>query len=389
MKVALISEWLDAWRGGAETSTLQFIHRLMDAGVEVHVFTRSRPAPAPGLDVHTVSGAAMTRTRRSITFAHRVERVLRNSPFDVIHAISPCRGADIYQPRGGTVAESIERNLTLRHSPAVRELKRYANRMNLKQRYMLRMERAILGDPHGPIIVAISDYVVRQLRTHYGVPDTRIRKVYNGVDVDHAPPSQRAADRRAIRHEFVVADDELLVLTLAHNFRLKGVQRWMEAMAALASRGIVGIRSLVVGRGDSPRWHKLAERLGLNGRLVFVGPSGRVAEFLHAADVLVHPTYYDPCSRVVLEALAAGLPVVTTRWDGAAELIRNGTNGYVLREPTDVEQLADDVAGLLDLAARRRMAVAAAEVADRVSMERHARELLSIYEQVRHKGRPG
>ena len=73
MRVALVTEWLDAWRGGAETSTRQFMHHLMDAGVDLHVFTRSRPSPAPGLSVHTLNGAAMSRTRRSVTFAVRAE----------------------------------------------------------------------------------------------------------------------------------------------------------------------------------------------------------------------------------------------------------------------------------------------------------------------------
>jgi len=383
MKVALISEWLDPWRGGAETSTVQFIHHLMDAGVELHVFTRSRPAPAPGLVVHTVSGAAMTRTRRSVTFAHRVERALRRASFDVIHAISPCRGADLYQPRGGTVAETIERNVALRTSPAARGLKRYGARLNLKQRYMLRMERELMGDESGPIVVALSEYVVRQLRHHYDLPDARIRKVFNGVEVDRSPASQRAADRAAIRREFAIAEGALLVLELAHNFRLKGVHRWMEALALLAERGATRVRSLIVGRGDSARWHRLAGRLGVRDRLVFVGPSDRVRELLHAADVLVHPTYYDPCSRVVLEAMSCGLPCITTRWDGASEMIRSGENGFVLQEPTDISQLADHVVTLMNRDDRQQMGKKAAQVAGRVGMDRHTREMLSLYEEVR------
>ncbi|MEK7755998.1 MAG: glycosyltransferase family 4 protein, partial [Planctomycetota bacterium] len=144
MKVALVSEWLDSWRGGAETSTQQFIHHLMDRGVELHVFTRSRPSPTPGLFVHTISGASMSRTRRSVTFSHRVEHILRTDSFDVVHAISPCRFADIYQPRGGTVAETMERNVALRDSAHARRLKRYAARLNLKQRYLLLLERKLL-----------------------------------------------------------------------------------------------------------------------------------------------------------------------------------------------------------------------------------------------------
>jgi UDP-glucose:(heptosyl)LPS alpha-1,3-glucosyltransferase len=372
---------LDAWRGGAETSTLQFIHRLMEHGVELHVFTRSRPSPAPGLQVHTIPGASMSRTRQSVTFTHRVERALRADTFDVIHAISPCRVADIYQPRGGTVAESIERNLALIRSKPGRTLKRYADRFNLKKRYLLALEREMLGRRSGPVVVAISDYVVDQLHRHYHLPDRRIRKVYNGVDPDVTPPAQRARDRATIRKQFGIPEQDLLVLLIAHNFRLKGVHRWMEALAQLRGRGSAGVRSLVVGKGDSQSWHRLAARMRLQDALTFVGPSERIREFHHAADVLVHPTYYDPCSRVVLEAMAAGLPCVTTRWDGASEMIRQGRNGFILPEPEAVSALAERVVELRDVELRRRVGQAAADVAERVSMARHASGVLAIYRE--------
>ncbi|UCC29584.1 MAG: glycosyltransferase family 4 protein [Phycisphaerales bacterium] len=386
MKIALVAEWLDAWRGGAETSTLQFTHHLMDRGVEVHVFTRSRPSPAPGLHVHTISGASMSRTRRSITFTHRVENLLQSDSFEVVHAISPCRHADIYQPRGGTVAETIERNLALLKSRPARRLKRYANRLNFKQQYALAFERRLLGHADGPLVVAVSDYVVRQLQRHYGLSDERVRKVYNGVDPDGSTAQERARHRPAVRREFNIADRDCLVLLIAHNFRLKGVKCWMEALARLVKRGVSDVRSLVIGKGDSERWHRLAARLGITEYLTFTGPSTRVREFRCAADVVVHPTYYDPCSRVVLEAMVAGLPCVTTRWDGASEVLEDGTQGFVIDDPSDVSALADRVDRLRDADLRRQLGRAAAALADRLSMARHTAEMLSLYEEMSAPG---
>jgi UDP-glucose:(heptosyl)LPS alpha-1,3-glucosyltransferase len=96
--------------------------------------------------------------------------------------------------------------------------------------------------------------------------------------------------------------------------------------------------------------------------------------------VLVHPTYYDPCSRVVLEGMVSGLPCVTTRWDGASEMIEDGVNGFVLREPDDVTGLCDRVRRLADPRFRAEMGRSAARVAERVSMRRHAKETLALYE---------
>jgi len=381
VKVALVAEWLDPWRGGAETSTQQFIHHLMAAGVELHVFTRSRPAATPSMTVHTISGASMSRTRRTMTFAHRVERALKAGSFDVTHAISPCRGVDIYEPRGGTVAESIERNLVLRRAGAARSIKKCANQINFKQRYMLGLERALLGADDGPLVVAISQYVARQLRMHYDLPEERIRVIYNGVNVGGGDAREFARDRAAARREFGIGDDDLLVILIAHNFRLKGVARWMDALSLLVRRGITDVRSLVIGKGESRFWHRRAQRLGISGFLTFTGPTDRISAFQHAGDALVHPTYYDPCSRVVLEGLAAGLPCITTRWDGASEMIRDGINGYVVDDPEDVPAIADRIVQLRSPAQRRSMADAARATAIELGMEKHASRMLSLYEE--------
>lgn len=386
MRIALVSEWLDPWRGGAEASTRQFLYELVRRGVEVHVFTRSRPAGIPGLEVHTIGGAAMSRTRKSMTFAHRAERLIRCMAFDVVHAISPFLSADVYQPRGGTVAESIERNLALVRSPSLRALKRQANRLNVKQRYLLAMERRLFQAERGPMIAAISRYVARQLKEHYALPDARLRLIHNGVDVDATPAEQKAMNRALIRREFGVDESDVLVLVVAHNFRLKGVDRWMEALSRLVRRGVNDIKSIVVGKGEASRWHRLARRLGVTSFLAFTGPSDRVPAFRHAADVIVHPTFYDPCSRVILEGLSSGLPCIGTRWDGATEWIEDGRNGFILEDPSDSEALADRVERLRDPELRRRMGEAAAGVGDRVSMVRHVTEMLELYREI--IGRP-
>jgi len=380
--VALVTEWLDSWRGGAETSTRQFLHHLMDAGVEVHVYTRSRPSPAPGVFVHHVSGAAMTRTRKSVNFALRVERMLAQERPDIIHTFVPIKQADVYQPRGGSVPETAERNIALRRTPTARRLKRYANRLNLKQRYMARMERKMLEGPAEPVVAAISKYVAAQFERHYQLTRERIRLIYNGVDQDQTQPKHWELDRKALRAEFGIADEELLVLEVAHNFRLKGVQHWLEALRALQGRGKSNVRSLVLGRGDSPKWHARAKAMGLNGALEFVGPSERMKHFYHAADVLVHPTYYDPCSRVVLEAMACGLPCITTRWDGASEIITEGQSGFVLDEPDHVAILADKVTRLSDAQFRGKIGAAARKAVAPFSMAHHAAQMLSLYEEL-------
>ena len=144
MKVALVVERLEAWRGGAETSTQQFIRHLSDMGIELEIFTRTQGhelSLPTGIEVHTIQPNAATRSGRSACFARTVDRQLADANVDLVHAITPCIKADIYQPRGGTIVETIARNLALRRSRASRSLKRVANLFNFRQRLMLDIER--------------------------------------------------------------------------------------------------------------------------------------------------------------------------------------------------------------------------------------------------------
>lgn len=365
-----------------ETSTQQFLHQLMDRGIDLHLFTRSRLSPGPGLHVHCLNGAAMSRRRQSAAFLRRARREVATEEFDVVHSVCPCRFASLYQPRGGTVAETIERNIALRGTRTGRRLKRLALHLNRRQQYLLRLERAIFADPNGPIVMALSDYVARQLKRHYDLPDSRIRKVFNGVHIVPATPAQLQSDRSEIRREYAIPPDAMLLLVVAHNFRLKGVHRAMQALALLRSQRRGDFRALVVGRGESTAWHRLAERLRLGSALTFVGQTDRVEKFYHAADVLVHATYYDPCSRVVLEAMSRGLPCVTTQWDGASELIVDGESGYVLDDPANIRRMASSIDHLRDPSRRADMGRAATKAAIAASMARHTDQVMALYSEV-------
>jgi UDP-glucose:(heptosyl)LPS alpha-1,3-glucosyltransferase len=383
VKVALIVEWLDAWRGGAETSTGQFIDELLALGVEVTAITRSHVTARPGLAVVTLKSNGPLRGPRTLRFCEQADRVAGAGDFDVVHALAPSQVADVYQPRGGTYAETMARNRALRRSQPGRALKRFGQRFNVKQRGLLRREADMLTGVRPPVVLALSDYVVEQLRMHYGLDAGRIVKIFNGVTPDDTDPQERERQRREIRELYQVADDERLALSVAHNFRLKGVGTWIDALSLLRRGGdLDGLKVLIVGKERSVPWQNRVARRGLRDVVQFVGPVQQVDHFYHAADFLVHPTFYDPCSRVVLEAQAARLPCITTRFDGAAEAITDGVNGFVLDAPDDPRILADRVRQLAEgeTLARMRRAVRDAPVWD---MQRHTQQVLDVYSAIR------
>ncbi len=382
MKVAVIIQSIDVRRGGAETSTVQFVHELARRGCDVHVITTSRVPSSPAMTVHTLPVQRGTRGSQAAQFMRRAAAEIRQGDFDVVHSMLPVPGCDVYQPRGGTAAESVQRNLAMIRSPVGRRAKRIGNRLNAKQQAQLRQEKQLFARSPETMVAAVSQYVVDQLVRHYDLSESRIRLVYNGVNVDPASDRRRRQDRRGLRKQFGIGPETLVLLTVAHNFRLKGIAKVIEAVALLARRHDTPTKLLVVGRDNPARFERSAQRLGVADRVVFVGPSDRVGAFYHAADLLIHPTYYDPCSRVVLEALVSGVPAITTRHNGAAEVIQDGVHGYVIDSADAVDSLAEGIERLMDESHRAECGRQGRMLQDRLSMARHADELLTIYEEI-------
>ncbi len=422
-RVALIMERIETWRGGAETSTMQFAQHLARLGCQVTVLTTTHAQSTHNLKVVPIRAGSTLRASKTMLFARRAAAYVRANPFDIVHSITPCSAADVYQPRGGTVPETLERNLALRSGALQRGMKDLAQRLSLKYRIVGRLERKLLRRRPPPFVIAISQYVADQLAKHYQFDPARIRLVFNGVDPDLTSADDRSTQRRQIRKQFDLADDDLVALCVAHNFKLKGVHRLIEALAHLRSAANAGSYSpdaarsgalhahagpgsqtgssgidvasaradlyvVIVGRDDLTPFARLAEQLGVADRVFFSGPTQRIGAFFHAADLLVHPTFYDPCSRVVLEALAAGLPVITTRFNGAAERITDGREGYVIDSPDDVDALADRIDRLLDDEHRRDCAARAPSAVEDFSMARHAERVLALYEDILRNGDP-
>jgi UDP-glucose:(heptosyl)LPS alpha-1,3-glucosyltransferase len=139
---------------------------------------------------------------------------------------------------------------------------------------------------------------------------------------------------------------------------------------------------LVVGNRRTSTFQRQARRLGVESHVTFLGPVDDPTACYAAADVYVQPTCYDCCSLVVLEALASGLPVITTSYNGAGELLTKGRHGYVVDDPFDPAPLADSMTKLLDGAIRLEMGINARALAEQHSFERNAGEIRDLYDEV-------
>jgi len=387
MRVAIVQEHIDAGRGGAETSTLELARELARLGPEVTLVCAGRHPAPPGIGVGGVRSQVIgvhgpTKLRRTRHFAERAAGFYRAQAFDIVHAITPCAGCHVYQPRGGTYAETVRRSVALARGPLWRLVRSVGRRLNLRQRFLLRLERELLASPRPPFVAAVSDYVRRQVERDFPeFPCERLRVVFNGVSIAPGSADERARWRIGLRTAFGLDERTPLVLFVAHNFRLKGLAELIRAIAAGAAAVSPPPVLLVVGRDRTAPYARLAKRCGVGERVQFFGPVDDIRRLYAAADVLAHPTWYDPCSRVVLEALCCGLPVVTTRFNGAAEVIEPDRHGVVIESPADIPSLVDAIGRCLRADVRTACAADAERMRQRLSMARHARALLDLYEE--------
>jgi len=239
------------------------------------------------------------------------------------------------------------------------------------------------------VIAALSQYVVDQLKQHYGTDAQRIVLIPNGIETNiHVDPAAAEHLRARILNQLGLkeANNPALFLFAANNFRLKGLAVLIEAMH-LATTFHAGQRDsflIVAGSGRTHKYQDLANTLDVGRRIIFLGPTSDIQTLLSIIDVAVLPTFYDPSSRFILEAIAAGKPVITTRFNGATDLLTNGRHGKIIDAPEDVDALADAISYFTNAEniQKATQAIAADNLREKISINRVARQLISVYESI-------
>jgi UDP-glucose:(heptosyl)LPS alpha-1,3-glucosyltransferase len=382
MRIALIIERMDVWRGGRETSTAQLAAHLAGRGHEVTVVCQQGSLRQEAVAVRALGRRGVLRASQAGAFVSAAAEATRTG-FDVVHAMLPVPGADVYQPRGGTIpgqAAAARRRWGL-----LWPVRAAAEPLDLKRRRLGRLERQVAADP-AAVCLCVSAMVRREFRRHYGREDG-VRVAFNGVDVPDPDGPQRADWRQQIRFRLGVGRHDPVFLTVATNFGLKGVTETIRAFARWvhSPRGVRGARLIVVGRELVEAYRRLAGLHDVGRWVDFVPRTDDVFRWYAAADACVLLSWYDPCSRVILEATRWGIPSITTSYNGAAEVLGEGA-GIVVRSPRQVRRVAEAMAELADPQARAARAAACRQVADGLTMARHVDEVLKAYEGARRRG---
>jgi len=355
MKLAFVKKNFSIY-GGAERYLQTFLGGLQQSGHELHVFA-NRWQESPSVQFHRVRHTKIDSLVSVASFNANLQRALGRHNFDCVISFERTLGQDIY--RAGEGCHS--RWLKIRDGIEPGWKRAWLN-ISPFHRYMLALEKKIYQQT--PVIVANSDMVRQQIIADYQIPAERIEVVYNGVDLQRFNPANRTPWRSKVRADLGIPEDQPLALFVGTGFLRKGLHLTLRAMA---EPGLADLHLLVVGRGDKRECARELERTDVRQRVHFLGPQPEIEKFYAAADLFVLPTLYDPFSNATIEALAAGLPVITSRSNGVAELMTPGEEGYLLDDCFDATELADK----LKLARDRsvRLGVNARMLAERYPLE--------------------
>jgi len=346
LKIALIRQKYNA-AGGAERFVSRAIEALVGQGAEVTLLTR-RWEHVAGMQPIQVAPFYLGNVWRDAGFSCAVRAELAKRRFDLVQSHERIAGCDVYRAGDGVHSEWLARRRRI-----LSPLGRLSLALNPYHHYMRRAERRMFLDPGLKAVICISEMVKQDILRHFPIDPAKLFVIYNGIDTERFHPRLRDQYRAATRRELGIAPDRLALLFVGSGFERKGLAVLLAALAASGSDAEL----IVVGKDKhAARYQAQAERLGLGARVHFLGAQDDPRPYYAAADAFVFPTLYEPFGNVHLEALAMGLPILTSSGAGAAELVRPGENGYVC-DPLDPAGLA----AILRQLSRERCAAMGAE----------------------------
>ena len=388
MRLALTYQRVDPTKGGAETYVADLCRRLIALGHEVDLLASQWRDGVLPRQVQTikVEPRGWTKLTKIWNFAVDSEALrVAADRYDCTVGFINTWGDDVMIPQGGVHAASLQANARRFREGWARRLYTYSKQINPKQLLLYRaIERRQYDPARGTKIVAVSKMVETHLTHYLKVTPDRVRVIPNAIDAHRLHVGDPEAVRRAFRHEHGLRPDDLTALFVGHNFWLKGLKPLLEALKLRFDRtpDCRPIHLLVCGGGNLNPFRRMVDELGLGRFVKLIGFQADIRPSFHASDFFVSPTYYDPCSLVVFEALACGLPVITTGCNGAGELITEGHEGFIVEHPELVDRLATALDQMTDDRARANMAKAAVILGREQSFDQHVSRLITVFEEV-------
>jgi UDP-glucose:(heptosyl)LPS alpha-1,3-glucosyltransferase len=308
--------------GGAEAYLKRLARGVIEAGHDVQlVATNDWP------DGEWPFGSIThLRSKSPIEFASELERLRAQFQFDVLFSLERIWSCDVYRAGDGVHRAWLERRRKFELP-----LKRFVRSLNSKHQDLLRLEQSLLSGGNTKRVIAGSQMVKDEIINLYGYPADNIDIIRNGVPLKKFRFDPELREKS--REELDLKPDRIALLFAGSGWERKGLLFAIQAAALCKDRKM---RLLVAGRGNARLYKTRRLRLWREEPVQFLGEVADMLRVYSAADIFILPTIYDPFSNACLEALACGLPVITTRSNGFSEIIENGVHGSIVDHAGDL-----------------------------------------------------
>lgn len=386
MNIAIAIERFDPLTSGIERSTHQIATHLIGRGHRVAIITGEAPPDLTLDQGEIINGDTVDfRHRVSVSaFARWAPAALARQQPDITLSMSMACPAMLVAPRQGLLAERVKREAlaaSLSHSKTRSASWQW---LNLPRQVSLKRERTNAKSPVIRRFIAISQYVARQLEEHHTIPHDMIELIPNASELPAVSDEQRLSHRKRIHSGFQIAHDAITLLFLAQqNSRLKGIDPLLLAVRKLIDQGS-NITLLLAGH--IPYRDQLhITRLNLREQVRMIGPTNQMAELLCASDITVMPSFFDPSSKIAIESLMMGVPVVTSRYNGASDFLHDEAgkaSGRIIEDPANADELAAAIASFIHPESRVACSQHAAKWREKLAMSRHVDQLESLMLQM-------
>lgn len=370
LKIAIVRKKYNP-HGGAERYLHLLVSHLVNEGHEVHLFANRWPeSKNSGIIFHKVPMLGGLSLLKVWSFAIAAWILLKRFNGDIILSNERLFSQDIFRASDGIHRTWMK--IRMQHVSPLKKLSFTMNPLHWSVRFF---DWYIFNMWAFRKIIAPSKFIKRNILSEYkSVREDDIRVIYNGIDLGHFCPENKKRYRDTVRHELRIPSSAWLLLFVGTGFERKGLRYAIEALRYLPYETFL----VVIGKGETRRYASLARHWGLTERVKFLGPMDGVERYYGAADILVAPTLYEPMANVILEALATGIPVVTSRDSGNAEVVTEGEDGWIVNDPADAVEMGDKIKAAMEKSREPEIERRARKKAEHFTLQRTVGEIMAV-----------
>ncbi|MCX7982305.1 MAG: glycosyltransferase family 4 protein [Syntrophales bacterium] len=355
--------------GGAEQFAARLTGEMSKRGYEFHIFSHRCEAPDLPITFHRIRRFVFPRFLITPLFAWQVNRKIHRGNFDLVHGHDRLFVADVFTLHG------------VPHRFWIKEVRK-KKFLSLFDRATCWVERRMMNSENS-IFTAVSELTKSVFLQEYNIEEKRIYVIHPGVDVNPEARDLKASARQYLNSKYAIGKKERIIFFASMNFEIKGLPEIISALTYVAKKER-SFKLIVAGKGDWKRYEIMASQGGISNHLIFTGVLNQTELTQHylGSDLYLMLSRFDTFGLVVLEAMACGLPVIISSHVGAKDLVEEGKNGFIIKDTSDYEAIAEKITILFQENQLKAMSDNAYETALKYSWQYTAQKYEDVYSRI-------